>query len=137
MVSNGALFTFKAGPNQDGSRWVIIPERPTLERQLYTPFFNLITAILKKHLKVVNGVEREVVDMHAKQMKHIEGHHTSPDIVIRGVGPSFEAPSNGKLVGYSNIVTYFDVKLQRELDRTDNLEQMAVYARYVYMIVYG
>ncbi|TEB25612.1 hypothetical protein FA13DRAFT_1148350 [Coprinellus micaceus] len=133
LSSDSALFTSGVEGNQDRTRWAMIPEHPTLERQLYTPFFNLITAILNKHLKAVKGIKRRLVDMHAKQMKHMEGHHTSPDLVIQGVGPSFGTPSDGKLVGYTNIVTYFDVKLQRELDRPESLEQMAVYARQIFV----
>jgi hypothetical protein len=125
-----ALYTKKKerGKSVGDRRWITIPESPESESQLYDPFFNLISKVLKDLLK--HGRERKVYDTHDKQLPHFEEHHSSPDIVVRGIGSSFEMPSNGKPVGYSNMVTFFEIKLDRELTKDATLEQVAVYSRY-------
>ena len=108
-------------------RWVTIPERPGSESELYTPFLKLISKILKDLLK--HGRERKVYDRHNKQLLHFEKNYSSPDIVVVGIGSSFEKPFEGKPVGYSNLVTFFEVKLDRELERDETLQQVSVYSR--------
>ncbi|TEB25617.1 hypothetical protein FA13DRAFT_1713859 [Coprinellus micaceus] len=112
-------------------RWLTIPDDPDLESDLYTPYVNLISKIMKIHLK--HGKERKVFDTHNKHLIHYEEHHTSPDIVVQGTGASFEMPSNGRPFGYSNMVTFIEIKLDSEMTREENIEQVLVYARQVFI----
>jgi hypothetical protein len=120
--ATGAIFA-------DG-RWTSIPEtsKDLMEAKLYKPFVKLINAALTKF----NVRGREVVDNHGKYLGHQdEGHRTAPDLVICASGPSFEAPSNGRASGYSNMVTFIELKLDEKLGREGHKEQLVGYVRYV------
>jgi hypothetical protein len=120
----------EAPVNFSNDRWISIPEtsKDLKEVGLYTPFVTLINAALTKF----NIRGRKIVGSHAKYLKHREEEHrTAPDLVVVGVGPSFEVPSDGPAVGYSNMVTFIEVKLDERLNRDAHEEQLAVYVRYV------
>jgi hypothetical protein len=120
----------EAPVNFSNGRWMLIPEtsKDLKEANLYTPFVTLINAALTKF----NILNREVVDNHGKFLGHQEeGHRTAPDLVVLGEGPSFETPPNGDAVGYSNMVTFIEVKLDEKLNREAHEQQLVVYVRYV------
>ena len=109
--------------------WVSIPEssEDLKEADLYTPFVALIDAALTKF----NIRGREVVDNHLSYLGHQEeGHRTSPDLVVSAAGSSFEISSGAHAVGYSNMVTFFEVKLDEKLlTREGHKEQLVLYVR--------
>jgi hypothetical protein len=110
-----------------------LPNSPEKEKELYTPQLSILTEILDQFVKPTLGprFEREVINSHKLSLTHIDNkNRTSPDLVICATGPSFEMPANeSKTVGYSNVIAYFDAKLDIYLESNDNLKQMAVYAQ--------
>ncbi|TEB37856.1 hypothetical protein FA13DRAFT_1867630 [Coprinellus micaceus] len=121
----------EAPVNFSNDRWLTIPKtsKDLKEADLYTPFVTLIDAALTKF----NIRGREVVENRAKYLKHLEEeHHTAPDLVILGAGTSFEAPSDGDAVGYSNMVTFIEVKLDDNLNRGAHEAQLVVYVRQIF-----
>ena len=112
-------------------RWAI-PEMPTTRADLVSSVLGIIRSVVGMFTKTTQeGVEREVVEM----CRYDEG----PALVVRAAGPSFEIPkprnpgcSLAPDIGYSNVATYFSVKLERDIGGEKKcLEEMAVYARWV------
>lgn len=76
--------------------------------------------------------------IHFMHLEDFEGcdQYTSPDLVIRATGPSFEVPKDCKVtdllraLGYTNIASFMEVKLDDSVDIQDLLEQAGTYARY-------
>ena len=118
----------EAAENFSNDHWLLIPKasKDLKEASLYTPFVTLINAALTKF----NIRGREVVENNARYLKHWkEEHRTAPDLVILGAGTSFEAPSDGDTVGYSNMVTFIEVKLDSNFNREAHEAQIVVYVR--------
>ncbi|KAJ3501168.1 hypothetical protein NMY22_g19018 [Coprinellus aureogranulatus] len=117
----------------EAQRWCI-PENPTSEYELYEYFIKIFSAILDEFVVPPGtGVEREIMNTHDERFSHVEPKQkTAPDLVVRATGPSFETPSNGAAVGYPNIATAIEVKLDSDLNKTVHLEQMASYIQQMF-----
>ncbi|KAJ3533030.1 hypothetical protein NMY22_g7502 [Coprinellus aureogranulatus] len=112
-----------------------LPGRAKKEKDLYRLFLAIIQAIIDEFVlpSLGNGEEREVIDSHKMGLTHKDGkRHTSPDLVVRATGSSFEISRDGKRVGYSCIIALFDVKLQRRMSMSAYMRQMAIYARQIF-----
>lgn len=79
-------------------------------------------------------------DIHFMHMEDLDtkcDQYSSPDFVIRATGPSFEIPPHTsdvlRALGYTNIATFIEVKLG-EVPIKALIEQVGVYARYVFLI---
>ncbi|KAJ3524657.1 hypothetical protein NMY22_g10900 [Coprinellus aureogranulatus] len=111
-----------------------LPARAKKEKGLYRLFKAIIQSVIDEFVVPGLGteVEREVVNTHKLGLAHKDGkRHTSPDLVVRATGSSFETSSDGKRVGYSCIIAFFDVKLDRRLNKAAYMRQMAIYARQI------
>lgn len=108
----------------------ILPENPSDEAELYDYVVAIISAIIGEFVAPQGATaERQIMDVHNVKLSHIEGKHkTSPDLVVRATGSSFETPSIG-IVGYSNMATFIDVKLDEDITRKAHLEQLAGYSQ--------
>jgi hypothetical protein len=107
-----------------------LPEKAPLEKDIYTPMVKIISRVMSAFVSCPPGVEREVIDTHSARFLHKDDKMTSPDIVIRAVGPSFEKPEGGDL-GYSNIASFIEVKRDRDmgLSHDAHIKQLAIYVR--------
>lgn len=115
-----------------------LPSDPSKLREamLYPPFKDIIAAILAAFVtghdaKLPAGVDRQVHDTHNIQLRHKEGHHSSPDLSIYAAGPSFENTGNGASLSYASLATVIDLKRDRDMTKSVNIEQLSVYIRYV------
>jgi hypothetical protein len=114
-------------------RWVNLPKVAPLENRLYGPFTDIINSILR--WANLSGT-RKAIDTHVGYLKHggqtPTSHRSSPDIAIKGSGPSFTRPTNGREVGYPNMVSFFDAKRDKDVrvNSDDNhVSQLGVYGR--------
>ncbi|TEB19359.1 hypothetical protein FA13DRAFT_1802338 [Coprinellus micaceus] len=109
-----------------------VPQDPPKENLLYEPFEAVLNSILEKFVKphCGPGVSRRVIDTHGAKVRHGDGHFTSPDLLVRATGASFDAPLTN--FGYGDVATFFELKLDGQLDEPIHIHQMVVYARQVY-----
>jgi hypothetical protein len=131
-------------------RWLTVPEGPANETQLYDPFvkiFNVIFVwfVLKfknKKVKNLGSALRQAINTHSTSIPHRDQYPTTltsrPDISIRAVGSSFQAPEpeagkNTSAVGFCNMSSFMEVKLHRKFTGAvkDHDLQVSVYVRYV------
>jgi hypothetical protein len=120
----------------EDKRWVDLPEVAESEGVLYDPFCQIINSILEAFgLSGLMGSVRKAIDTHRKQLKHrglkpINKHHSSPDISVRGSGPSFIHPLGNAGIGFENMVGFFDAKRDREVDlKEKHIVQFGTYTR--------
>jgi hypothetical protein len=117
------------------TRWHLIDPAPTSEEELYDGVVDTINAILRKFVpeRAGSGVRRLALDTHDKKFIHKDPgeNSTSPDIMVRATGPSFQIPKDdsGRDYGYSNTITFIDVKLDGKMGASVHIDQLAVYAR--------
>ncbi|KAF6760863.1 hypothetical protein DFP72DRAFT_1062604 [Ephemerocybe angulata] len=119
-------------------RWVGVPRVARLEDDLYKPFVKIIQAIIDGPGKPKKGVKstRTAIDTHDKSFIHHDSDKlTRPDLAILATGPSFQEPLPkegqtrvpGYMVGYSNVASVFDFKLNRGDPKYKQVEQLALY----------
>ena len=109
-------------------RWDL-PKNATREKAIYERMVELTNDILETFLPSTSKVTREVLDTHDLQFHHKEQNYTSPDLVVRAEGASFEKPKHAE-TGYSNVATYFDVKRESDMGvRDTHIKQLSLYAR--------
>ena len=75
------------------------------------------------------------IDTHAAQLSHEAlgptARYSSPDIVIKAKGPSFSVPSSDAPVGFSNITSIIDGKMDSAAHKIqDHIGQLGGYSRY-------
>jgi hypothetical protein len=117
-------------------RWVLPRTYVGLkEAKLYAPLVTLLKAIIQyfRESGAALGI-REVIDTNIKSFPHKEPVFTSnvsrPDISVKAEGSSFRLPPPPKQIGYSNIITFFEVKVSnRGWSPQEELLQMAIYVR--------
>ncbi|KAF9540129.1 hypothetical protein CPC08DRAFT_651015 [Agrocybe pediades] len=133
-------------PQYDSQRkvWKDIPSNPRHEKELYVPLKNRIDAILKEFGYTAT---RSVVVSCNADMPHDEGQRkgkgkSSPDIVVIGrsktekeVGYNFRPTARNERPKptYKNLVTPFEVKLDKHFHAEKNLGQISVYARQCFI----
>jgi hypothetical protein len=112
-----------------------VPQDPPKENLLYEPFEAVLNSILEKFVKphCGPGVSRRVIDTHGAKVRHGDGHFTSPDLLVRATGASFDAPLTN--FGYGDVATFFELKLDGQLDEPIHIHQMVVYARCVLILL--
>ncbi|RXW17055.1 hypothetical protein EST38_g8802 [Candolleomyces aberdarensis] len=119
----------------NNSRWML-PCTPAKEEELYVPYCEIFNSILQRFGM---GGRRRAIDTHTTQLNHRTDpismkpttHHSSPDISVQAYGPSFTAPSSGAQVGFPNMATHFDGKLDGQA-KNNHLIQMGTYARQTF-----
>lgn len=112
------------------------------ERDIRARLEDIVASILRSLQKppADASLRREVINTNFEGMPHLEqhsvDHRTSPALVIRATGPSFEAPSvragdERRTLGYSNIASCFDIVPESDIDEEDiyYVEQSSVFAR--------
>ncbi|TEB22242.1 hypothetical protein FA13DRAFT_1778872 [Coprinellus micaceus] len=105
------------------------------ESDLYSGAVQILDTVLAQFCPTgKSGVRRQVKLTANKKFAHKDPgeNETSPDIVVCATGPSFERPEGGKKCGYSNVLTYIDVKLDSAISHKVHEEQLAVYSRQVF-----
>lgn len=101
----------------------------------------IVTSIIQHFGKapIDGSVLREVHDTNFRGLPHLEErfqvHHSSPALVIKATGPSFEEPAehgDGPRLGYSNIASCFEILTEEDIDENEAYytEQSSVFARY-------
>ena len=119
-------------------RWEI--NIPNSEVDLYDPWRAIINSIFKFFGM---GGRREALDTHGVRLFHAsdpldcnpEPHNSSPDLSVIAYGPSFVPPSGGKKIGFGNMASFFDGKIDSKMGSiSEHLTQMGVYARYVLIL---
>ncbi|KAJ2916884.1 hypothetical protein MD484_g3477, partial [Candolleomyces efflorescens] len=120
---------------RDG-RWVKLPKAPKGEKSLYNPLAEIINSILRwANLSTT----RKAIDTHAGYLKHSgqepTSHRSSPDIAVKGMGPSFTCPTDNREVGFSNMVSFFDAKRDQDVrgNGDNHVGQLGVYARQCFI----
>ncbi|KAJ2919615.1 hypothetical protein MD484_g793, partial [Candolleomyces efflorescens] len=116
-----------------------------LDKDFYTPFFNVLTSILAHFWNepTVRGT-RKVVDTHATGLPHYEldresaRHWSHPTFVIRAEGPSFQLPitqaeETPTDTGFSNVTACIDVHTQDHTPVSEELTRAAIYARQIFI----
>ncbi|TEB26504.1 hypothetical protein FA13DRAFT_1816940 [Coprinellus micaceus] len=111
-------------------RWPF-PEAPATRADLVSSVLNVIDLVVAVFGKATReGIERGVIEMGG-----YEEAGEGPALVVRAA-ESFEVPKSPNPpseFGYSNIATYFSVKLERDVQREKVcLEEMAAYARRIF-----
>ncbi|KAJ2916708.1 hypothetical protein MD484_g3714, partial [Candolleomyces efflorescens] len=129
-------FLNRSGDYKNG-RWVGIPQAPSTAIALRQPLCGLINAILGCLASGTAGT-RTAVNSRVNRFEGptIEGtkHCCTPDIVVKASGPSFSLPKSSQL-GFSNVATCFDVKLDEEADSyTHHLPYHAAYAKHIFAL---
>lgn len=113
------------------------------ERDIRTRILQIVSTIVTVfgNHPVHGSVVREVCSTGYKGLRHVELdsalHTTSPAMVIRARGPSFEDPptmqddADAPELGYSNVASCLHILLEETLQRTDQFyaEQSAVFAK--------
>ncbi|RXW17448.1 hypothetical protein EST38_g8400 [Candolleomyces aberdarensis] len=95
--------------NHENERWVNLPEVATREHVLYSPFCEIFNSIFEAFdLSGPMGSVRKAIDTHRKHLKHgglrPTKHFSSPDISIKGSGPSFVLPTGDVDIGFDNML---------------------------------
>ncbi|KAJ2926789.1 hypothetical protein H1R20_g10293, partial [Candolleomyces eurysporus] len=120
----------------NNGRWAI--EEPGAEVDLYNPWRSVINSILRFF---GIGGRREAIDTHGMRLKHTSDpldpnpapHSSSPDISVVGYGSSFVQPSRDKKIGFENMASFFDGKLDDKAGNlSEHLVQMGCYARQIF-----
>ncbi|KAF5340958.1 hypothetical protein D9611_006035 [Ephemerocybe angulata] len=122
-------------------RWTGIKPKMKKEGELYTPLNIILSRILKEFLPsdASSTTTRTAVATHKTPFQSKDyTHKTFPDIAILATGPSFEIPDISKQfkkgIGYTNVASVFDAKLDREKGRDeDQVGQMGVYCRQIFI----
>lgn len=118
----------------NNERWAI--DTPRFEVDIYDHWLAIINSILKFF---AIGGRREALDTHGVRLDHMTDpldsdparHGSSPDISVIAYGPSFLPPTGDKKVGFSNMASFFDGKLDGKMGNiTEHLTQMGGYGRY-------
>ncbi|KAF5339124.1 hypothetical protein D9611_011173 [Ephemerocybe angulata] len=139
LVSEGDVDKFLKQSNSGyrEGRWTGLPEYAKKESDLYKPIVAIVNRILAKFGRDgAASVTRKAVDTHALNMDHDNHHKTRPDISIRATGPSFARPSTSYStgIGYQNVASVFDAKLERAKDQQlDQVAQLGTYCRQIYI----
>ncbi|KAJ3540250.1 hypothetical protein NMY22_g4372 [Coprinellus aureogranulatus] len=131
------------------TRWDL-PESPSSADDVLRAAFPLLSSIVQEFAKASSpGIARKLVntrDVPQCNVENSQGYRISPVLLVYATGPSFEAPrsrdsSTGRsglrtkpsTIGFSNMATYFSVKLDSELGSDkDILEEMASYAKPIF-----
>ena len=139
LVGVGQVSSFlkaeESGYDFEHGTWASIPQEPAHEDELRGPFKKVVDTVVNHfHPSPPTGVSREAVDCHDTPLVHDNGRHfTKPGICIKATGPSFEVPedaSQSQGVGYTNITTAIDVKLdQSKGKREAHCKRLALYNR--------
>ncbi|RXW17157.1 hypothetical protein EST38_g8693 [Candolleomyces aberdarensis] len=123
-------------------RWVLPRSDKNLqEEKMYEPLVKILEAIIQWFWEndAALGI-REVINTHLTNLPHKESVSTTnasrPDISVKAEGPSFQLPHKHttKAVGYSNIITFFEVKVTNKgWTSEEELLQIAVYVRQIFI----
>ena len=131
--------------DNDKQRWTEIPEVAPQENVLYTPFCNILKAIINYFGYSSSGT---VIDTHNVKLDHLEGNgdnektkvlKSSPDIIIKGHGSNYSPKSfkpsrhavGSEGVDYLRCKAPLEVKTFANRNFHANLIQIAIYARWV------
>ncbi|KAJ2914300.1 hypothetical protein MD484_g6107, partial [Candolleomyces efflorescens] len=124
----------------ENQRWVELPEAAGTELVLYDPFCNIINSILEHFdLSGPNNDARKAIDTHLIRLKHgapnsETTHFSSPDISVKGSGPSFIRAAGDQEVGFSNMATFFDAKRDSEVNKeAKHIVQFGLYSRQLFI----
>ncbi|KAJ2913150.1 hypothetical protein MD484_g7248, partial [Candolleomyces efflorescens] len=121
------------------NRWALpLPHKKLKENDLYQPLVTLLNAIIQYFRQSGDSLgTREVIDTSKQNFSHKEPVPTAnmsrPDISVKAEGPSFQLPPAPKQVGYSNIIAFFEVKLSKGWSPKEELLQMAIYVRQLFI----
>ncbi|KAF8953523.1 hypothetical protein BDZ97DRAFT_1872005 [Flammula alnicola] len=124
----------------EARRWRAIDTEPyTDEKLLYAPIVAIIQAILR-HFDYSDT--RSGVNTHNKHFKHSEGREeyhppqlrTSPDVAILGSGTNFKPEAvRAGIPNYDICASPVEVKTQHNFTKGDNLTQIAIYSRQLFI----
>ncbi|KAJ2914303.1 hypothetical protein MD484_g6105, partial [Candolleomyces efflorescens] len=95
-------------------RWTRIPELPTTDSELRQPICQIINCIIQNLGSTGAFNSRKATISECSATGRIE-QPRAPDIIIKATGSSFSV-SKERSMGLTNVVAYFDVKLDWELD---------------------
>ncbi|KAF6760834.1 hypothetical protein DFP72DRAFT_959503 [Ephemerocybe angulata] len=111
--------------------WVDIPKKTEDSANLTSLYLGVIKTIIDE-LGHSKGT-REVVDARDTEFPHLDDRTQSskPSIAIKATGPSFSLPDGGRVIGFSNVASVFDVKRDVEVCE-DDVDQLAVYNRQLF-----
>ena len=124
-----------------------IPLVPKTTEGLIGAMYGALQSIVGRFVRSFQpGIEREVCDtqdLPTCQGSNADGYRVCPALFVRAAGPSFEIPeplaSEGEMsstLGFSNMATYFSVKMESELgSKEECVEEMSSYARCVSCIL--
>ncbi|KAJ2914305.1 hypothetical protein MD484_g6101, partial [Candolleomyces efflorescens] len=125
-------------------RWALPLSDPKLpEETMYEPLIKLLRAILSWEWKRVDVTGRTAIDTHLTKQYHKEPvptkNNSRPDVSVKAEGPSFQLPhkysSKGPAIGFSNIITFVEVKVLNNnwSSELDMVLQVAAYARQIFI----
>ncbi|KAF5341176.1 hypothetical protein D9611_006060 [Ephemerocybe angulata] len=109
--------------------WVDIVASDSEERMHLTSRFVGVIKTIIDELGHSKGT-REVVDARNTKFWHLDDRTQSsnPCIAINAAGPSFSLPNGGDGIGFDNVASLFDVKLDADVCE-DDVDHLAVYNR--------
>ncbi|KAF6760804.1 hypothetical protein DFP72DRAFT_1092086 [Ephemerocybe angulata] len=117
---NRTIKKVKAAVKKNGGRVEGIPESPKEKGVLVTALVKVIGVIVQKARRQnLPGESRKVVNSQEEkfQYRNSVGNNLSPSIAIEAAGSSFEEPrEEDAIVGFGNVATLFNVKLDAETD---------------------
>ncbi|RXW20944.1 hypothetical protein EST38_g4926 [Candolleomyces aberdarensis] len=124
----------------NNGRWTLPPSEDLKEVDLYAPYVNIANDIVTRIRGPRANSRRIAVDSHATQLAHEEEEQTtaysSPDIVIKATGSSFQIPQTVKRkagdLGFSNIASCFDGKVDGNVGEKD-VQQLGIYSRQIFI----
>ncbi|KAF5341152.1 hypothetical protein D9611_006044 [Ephemerocybe angulata] len=141
---NRTIKKVKAAVKKDGGRVEGIPESPKEKGVLVTALVKVIGVIVQKARRQnLPGESRKVVNSQEEkfQYRNSVGNNPSPSIAIEAAGSSFEEPrEEDAIVGFGNVATLFNVKLDAETDDDEpylkgysETDDMGLYAIQMFM----
>ncbi|KAF5341255.1 hypothetical protein D9611_005961 [Ephemerocybe angulata] len=144
LVDDHALDSYLSsavsGYRQDKQRWAKLPQKPPEVAELYGPIFDIVSHIISELGEPCGeGATRVVVNSHTSGSRFTQPKFKAlcPDISIKATGPSFQRGRDiddyldG--VGYANVASIFDVRLDRRSNDIGQAIQAGFYCRQMYM----
>lgn len=144
LVTDDTISTFlDTSPLYDSDlcEWRDLP-RMHDERDIRVCFKGIVASIIRTLGKSPSDdtVQREVCTTDYRGLLHVDSQHvdiqTSPAMVIRATGPSFENPlprqvDDTIVLGYSNVASCFEIITEEEFSEDEKFyaEQSSVFAR--------
>ncbi|KAF6760715.1 hypothetical protein DFP72DRAFT_1165873 [Ephemerocybe angulata] len=142
LVDDHALDSYLSsavsGYRQDEQRWAKLPQKPSEVAELYGPIFDIVSHIISELGEPCGeGATWVVVNSHTSRFTQPKFKSLCPDMSIKATGPSFQRRMDKDDyldgVGYGNVASVVDVRLQGRSNDFDQAIQAGFYCRQIYM----